>query len=378
MTGIWGKVLGGAGGFLAAALLIAASAAWSPVLAAKAADLPYTVAKYPIEASDQNAIAAKQRAMADGQQMAFRSLLKRLTPVTARRQLDVFKDVKAGGLIGGVSVRSESSSSTDYVATFDFAFDPGAVRRLLQQRGIPFVDEQAPEIRIVPVFVAPSGTGTPTSLSAQAGAKTWTDIWRSLDLDHALAPATLAAAPATLNPAAIKTALQQPEEAVRLLGTALKTDTVLIAALEPDLSTRRLYVTLSGQDAVGLFTLRRAYRLDVADFAYTAELGAVVATGVLDGRWKQVKLSGGASGGGGVEAVQLTIEFRNLQEWQDMRRRIASLSGVSEFDVGGLSGRSASAALRFPGGGQAFADALVTQGLSAMPANGVWVVRSPY
>ena len=64
------------------ALALAALAVFS-TLAAQASDNVYTVANYPIEAQAENAVAAKEKALADGQQAAFRSLLKRLIPVTA-------------------------------------------------------------------------------------------------------------------------------------------------------------------------------------------------------------------------------------------------------------------------------------------------------
>ena len=50
---------------------------------AQAADNVFTVANYPVEAQAENAVAAKEKALAEGQQAAFRSLLKRLIPVTA-------------------------------------------------------------------------------------------------------------------------------------------------------------------------------------------------------------------------------------------------------------------------------------------------------
>ena len=50
---------------------------------AAGADNAYTIANYPVDATAGNAVAAKQQALADGQQAAFRSLLKRIVPVTA-------------------------------------------------------------------------------------------------------------------------------------------------------------------------------------------------------------------------------------------------------------------------------------------------------
>ena len=55
--------------------------------AATAAEEVFTVANYPVEARADNAVTAKTKAMADGQQAALRSLLKRLVPVTAYQRL---------------------------------------------------------------------------------------------------------------------------------------------------------------------------------------------------------------------------------------------------------------------------------------------------
>lgn len=108
------------------------------------ADAAYTVANYPVEATAANAVAAKEQAMADGQQAAFRSLLKRLVPVTAYKRLSTVADLKAGDLVSGVSVRSERNSATDYIASLDFSFQADAVRSALSRQGIPYVDQQAP------------------------------------------------------------------------------------------------------------------------------------------------------------------------------------------------------------------------------------------
>ena len=57
---------------LVAALALAAG---SHTAAAATADAVFTVGNYPVEARADNAVAAKTKALADGQQAAFRSLL---------------------------------------------------------------------------------------------------------------------------------------------------------------------------------------------------------------------------------------------------------------------------------------------------------------
>jgi hypothetical protein len=98
----------------------------------------------------------------------------------------------------------------------------------------------------------------------------------------------------------------------------------------------------------------------------------------MEGRWKAVHGRAAAPmpvGGQPVQPVQLYAEFRNMQEWQTLRRQLAELPGVSDFTVGGLSARSAEVALRYPGGGPALSDALAVVGVQLRGSGASWVAR---
>lgn len=334
----------------------------------------FTVGNYPVEARAQDAVAAKEKAIADGQQAAFRSLLKRLTPVTAYKALDSLRNEAAVNLIEGIAVRSERNSTTTYTASLDFSFDGRRVRELLQQRGIPFVDEQAAETAIVLVVSAPVSAGT----SAVLTGKGWRDAWAGLDLENGLAPVKLHERPQALTAETLKASMANPEAPLRAIAVLAKSGQALLAVAEPDIAARRLHVTLSGTDAVGKFVLRRSWRMDPADPAYAAELAAVVALGTLEGRWKATRARGAAplpSSGAALQPVQMFVEFRNVQEWQGLRRQLTEMPGVSDFVVGGLSSRSADVALRYPGGGGALSAALAQVGIEMRPNGGAWLAR---
>ena len=140
--------------------MLAAALGTGPARAA-GADSAYTIANYPVDATAANAVAAKQQALADGQQAAFRSLLKRIVPVTAYKQLARVRDIKAADLVSGVTVRSERNSATDYIASLDFSFQADAVRSVLSRQGIPFVDEQAAPVTLVTALLQ----GNPPTVS---------------------------------------------------------------------------------------------------------------------------------------------------------------------------------------------------------------------
>ncbi len=363
----------------AAVLLLGPGGAASPV----AAQQVYTIANYPVEATADNAVTAKERALSDGRQAALRSLLKRIVPATAYKQLTEAKAAKATDLIDGVVVRSERNSSTQYLANLDFSFHPKAVRDLLQRYGIPYVDTQAPELILIPIYVPPgAGQGpVPADLSPPRGSRTWTDAWSGLDLDHALTPIRLSQLKEGIGAQTVNALKDGDGDALVSVTRSFASDRVIVAFAEPDLGNKRLNVTLAGRDAVGAFVLKRSWRLALDDVSYAAELAAVVALGTLEGRWKAVQggmASGGARLSGGMTPVHLYVEFRNMREWQDVRQRLAQVPGLEDFEVGGISARGADVDAAYPGGPEALTAALGRIGFDARQVGDTVQVRPAF
>lgn len=351
-------------------------------LPASADEQAYTMANYPVYAAAGNAVAAKETAHAEGQQAAFRSLLKRLVPVTAYDQIDRVRDAEVGQLIDGVAVREERTSATQYIATLDYAFRPGSVRDLLSREGVPFVDEQAPELVLVPIYVpAAAGQGpVPAALSPPRGSQMWRDAWAGLDLKHALTPVKLGEMKPELTGEVIQQLVNGDGSALTSLKQAYGSSLVMLAVAQPDITGKRLNVSLAGRDAVGAFVLNRSYGLNLDDIAYTGELAAVITLGILEGRWKAVQLdntSGPVAGfGSDLVPVQLMVEFRNLRQWQQMQQRITRLPGLEGLQINGLSARGADVRAMYPGGPEALGHALAAQGFDVRRLEGALLVGS--
>lgn len=363
----------------AAAALALGTAGTLPAFAAEQA---YTMANYPVYAAAGDAVVAKETAHAEGQQAAFRSLLKRLVPVTAYDQIDRVKSADVARLIGGVAVRDERTSATQYIATLDYAFQPDSVRDLLSREGVPFVDEQAPELVLVPIY-APAAAGqgpVPAELSPPRGSGMWRDAWAGLDLQHALTPVKLAELKPEVTGEVVQQLINGDGSAIAELTQAYGSSLVMLAVAQPDIAGKRLNVALAGRDAVGAFVLNRSYGLNLEDVAYTSELAAVIALGILEGRWKATKLdtaSGHVAGfGSDLMLVQMMVEFRNLRQWQQMQQRITRLPGLEGLQVGGLSARGAQVRAMYPGGPEALAHALAAQGFDVRHLDGGLLVGS--
>lgn len=343
-----------------------------PAAAVLAADNVYTVANYPVEASAENAVAAKDKALADGQQAALRSLLKRLVPVTDFPRVARLSTTRAPELIEGLKVRSERNSRTDYIATFDFSFQAKAIRDLLRREGIPFIDEQAQPVTLVPVWRDGAAAGG-------GDAAAWTAVWRGLDLENSLTPINLQPLSKEIGADAVDGIAMGDPGAIRAFAAAYATDHVLVALAQQDTASGNLLMTLAGRDAVGAFVLARTYRADGGDIAYARELAAVIALRTLEGRWKAIKARAGAGrvgAGAGPTDLLINVEFRGMQEWQDISRKLSSTPGVEELDVAGLSARGARVTLRYALGAQQLAAELARRGLNLRVDGTNWTLSS--
>ncbi|MCB1506201.1 MAG: DUF2066 domain-containing protein [Hyphomicrobiaceae bacterium] len=379
------------------ALVAALSMAAAPLADARGADAVYTVGNYPVQAAAKNAVAAKDQAIADGQQAAFRSLLKRLVPVTAYGRLKALKTTDAKALIDGYAVRSERNSTTEYIASLDFTFRAGAVRNLLARENVPFVEEQAPEV----ILIAAVRDGDKLLRDGEV-AKAWIDIWRDLDLVNALTPLRLEPIKPVIHNDTLNMLVAGDDSAIRVLASEYTGENIVAAIIEIDQPASRVHVTLAGRDAVGVFNLKRSYRLYDGDLGYSMEMAAVISMGIVEGRWKSVKdrgaggyaagpvtYGGGAIetyGGGaassapapGSEPVRMQVEFKGLSEWNAVRSRVLETPGVSGVQIDAVSARGADMQLAFPGGGEALATAFAARGLRLTNVGGNWFLRSGY
>ncbi len=346
---------------------------------------PFTIAKYPVDAEAENAAKAQKKALADGRRAALQSLLKRLVPISAYTRLSKLKALNAQRLVSGVSVRSAQNSSTQYIATLDFAFDPDGIRKLLRNQAIPFVETQAQATILVPVVVrlgaSKGDTPAAAALSIQTAGRTatwWRRVWRNLDLENTLTPLKVAKLKPGIDSAMLSAARAGRVDMVEQLAAKYRLPRVLLAIAQTDSAGERLYLTMAGQDAVGAFSLNRSYTYQRDDLEYTMELAAVIALGTLEGRWKAVQTRGTGSdlAARALLPVQIFVQFRSMRQWLLLKRQLKTMPGVSDFQEGGVSRSGANIALRFPGGGARLAGALAERGIIMQRSGGTWIARS--
>ena len=104
-----------------------------------------------IDATAENAAAAREQAMQDGQKKALMVVMERITPAYVAEQLPELVPDDILNFVQDLSVSNEKRSSVRYMATLDVRFNPEAVRELLRQNAVPYVRTSGKPLLILPL-----------------------------------------------------------------------------------------------------------------------------------------------------------------------------------------------------------------------------------
>lgn len=365
-------------------VLALAAFALSP---AQAADSLYDVAKLSVDVTAQDAVAARETGMAEAELRAVKIVMQRLVPSNAQELLPELSQEDAVGLVNGVAIRKEQNSSTRYIGTLDVSVNEQAVKQLLQEQGIPYSEERAAPISILPLVIAGDSVKS-------EGAEGWRQAWEDLDLSHSMTPATILRPRQDLDVASVKAVLGGDAQALAAMQGDYGYGPLVIAVGEAADGT---FVTrLAGADSVGVINLGRSDPLG-GDAGATAREAAATAFAIIENRWKlsqsgespptevnyapEAKPAPGSAGEAPPPAevprnVVAQVEFSGLKDWQDIRGRLMKVTGIQALEVNSLSARAASITFDYAGSLGRLQKELGQNGFAFDDREGTFVLRS--
>jgi Uncharacterized protein conserved in bacteria (DUF2066) len=370
-----------------AALLLAATLTGLICGPARAADSLYTVAKISVDVTAKDAVAAREMGMAEAEQRAVMTVLKRIVPTSAYSSLPEISKDDIETLVNGVSIRSEQNSTTRYLAVLDISLNEQALQQFLQDQNISFSEARAPSISILPLMLDGGSVKS-------EGAEGWREAWEDLDLSHSVSPATILRPRPDLDAGTVKAVLAGDPPALASMQEDYNYGQLVIAVGELD---HGQFVTrLAGTDAVGPITFEQSDKL-TGDAKTAARNAAGIAFGVLENRWKmsqegeapatEVKHEEGAGTGAETEGksnepaevprnVVAEVEFSGLKDWQDIRGRLMNIAGIQGLEVNSLSARAASITFDYAGSLGKLQTELGQNGFELGEKDGNFVLRS--
>jgi len=307
---------------------------------------PFTVEDVPIDARAGDTEKARLRALAMGRAEALRLLLRRLANTADYAKLPKIDDPGIVPLINGFSVREEKTSAVRYLALMTVRFKPDAIRRLLKDAEVSYVDTPSRPILVLPVYRI-GGRAT-----LWEPPNPWRDAWGRAPLKGGLVPFILALGDLIdLRSIDAKSALAGDTKKLAAIARQYNAGEVLVA-LAAETKNKNLktilrislwrYVPLTGSfESAG--SLRATQDDDRASMFFAA---ATAVARRIEKRWKKENQ---AIIGGEPKTVRVLVPIESLGQWTEIRQRISEVPLVKSTQVVQLSRQQAELELQYVG-----------------------------
>lgn len=297
---------------------------------ALAAD-PFIVTNVHVDATDSSTLAAQERAHKDGQLIATKILINRLTLYQARVEANIPDPVltDAEQLIRALIINNEKRSGRHYFGDITVAFNPTAVRNYLQKYGLQMISTQARTRLFIPLLYG-------HDLWSE---NPWQAVWSQMQYDHALTPIT------SLKPEINGNAIITTEQAwnfdipaLRRIAQRYNTDQILIALTAQTRTGPRVHLVDIALDSqswrdIGFF--------EAQDFA---QLPFQIIDR-LENDWKQATLITAETS----QKIIVSVLYRDHLEWQILQNVINDSAQIHDARLDGLSKDGALMTLTYGG-----------------------------
>ncbi len=339
--------------------LLAASLSW-PLQPARAADEVYQVSGIPVDVTAETAAAAREAALAEGHQEAFRRLMERLVLEEDQVYVPELGQSEIAQLVQDFSVSNERTSTVRYLADLTFRFKPEAVRDLFRFHRLRFTETRSKPLLVLPIMQTESG---PLLWEED---NTWAFAWAERDLSGELVP--LLVPLGDLGDVALidaERALSGDQVALADIALRYGTDEVLVAqaALTGDPETGAARLEMAA-DRFGE-TVRRVFddsfvqtQPSGADELLGAGVDKVMASVQAD--WKALNhLSFDQQ-----RMLSALVPVTELSDWLEVKRRLEAISSVIDMNLVYLTRQYAQVDISFIGDEAGLSRSLARQDLS--------------
>ena len=323
---------------------------------------PYTVSNIPVDASAPSAVEAQTLAINSGRDKAWQALYRKLTKQQDWGHQPVLDPVTLQRMIRSYAVSKERRSTTRFVASMTYVFNPEAVRRVLRQANVAFADVAAKPLLVIPMspgyaphtpwtqafadphiakggvpLALPLGDAVDTSAlgALQFGNASWQDIEPAASRVHAKEAWLALAEPGTGH---ITIKLK------RLGAGASPSIPDVNVTVPPKTPPAQAYASAASAAAAAIIDAWKAH--SVVDFGKKTKLFA-------------------------------SLHVDSLEDWSEMLKRLGSASNVTNVDVVALDIGEAKVAISYVGSQDQLNDQLAHAGLSLASAGGqMWLSRA--
>jgi hypothetical protein len=324
-----------------------------------------------VDVTAATAAAAREQALAEGEQKAFRRLLERLTLRTDRDRLPALSRSEIAAYVQDLAVAEEKTSAVRYIASLTYRFRPERVRRLLADHNLLYAETPAKPVVVLPVYQMAG------ALMLWDDPNPWRQAWATRPPVDTLAPLILPHGDlADIGAIGAEQAVAGDAQRLAAVATRYGANDAVVAHAVLGLDPRRglpeleVYIARYGT-AIQEQTLVKTYSAAAGE-AVEAMLGRAAAdiAAEIEDQWKRDNLL--HLGRPGI--LPAAVRIGGLADWMDVRRRLARVAVVRRIDQVLLSRDEARINIHYVGEVEQLALALAQADLRLVEEAGEWVL----
>ena len=332
----------------------------------------YVVTGIKVDRTADTAAGARQEAIIEAHVRALSLLLTRLVPADQRASLPDLDHADIVPMVQSFGVDKERTSDVRYIGTLSFQFRRQEVRQFMRSAGVKFAETSSKPVLLLPVLDF-------------GGAKllwdvpnVWFEAWNAVPLENRLVPIILPVGNlADIRDISAERAVIGSKGQIEAIRERYGAATVIVAEAVPYLVTvpgeRNIKVSVhshsgGAEDKVEAYTFRtQDDEKEVEAFTRIAREIALL----IEERWKLDNI---------LELDYSTnliaeLALDGLHEWVEIRRRLATIAFVKNFELVSLSRKQVVIRLAYFGSSKQLKTALAQLDLilSRGPIN--WVLQ---
>jgi hypothetical protein len=336
-------------GFCILAGLVALGAGGPPL---HAAGQVFTVPGVQVDVTAKDAMTARDQALGQAQQAAFKKLAEQLLSEEEAAAFTPPEVSVISPMVEDFEVTQEQLSAVRYIGTYTFRFKNAAVRNFFGAQGLTYTDVTRNPVLVLPFYQ----WGSRTVLWGQDNP--FLAAWARNETNKGLVPTVIPIGDLqdvsditdgdalTYDPAGLQAMLARygADDAIVMLAAPVWSDESASSESRPDALSITLYQAgVAGPQMVDTIEVSAAQDEEPAMLFDRAVQAARKA---LQKDWKSRTLVNPAE----ANQLQTRVAFRNMAEWIETQKALRAVQGVTAVNLVSLKSNEAQIELHFQGG----------------------------